>query len=150
MRTWDALLRLRRPRSCRFATLLAFGLFTLGASSALPAVPYARADEGEAWGEGPVPPLSHQGRWLTDARGRVVLLHGFSDVAKSAPFYPAAFGFGEADAVSGARIVSRPCTPLLLLRSLPHADRVSVEVVPSSAARCAPPDREAAAGRRES
>jgi endoglycosylceramidase len=42
--------------------------------------------------------VAHQGRWLTDAWGRVVLLHGFSDVAKSAPFYPAAFGFGEADA----------------------------------------------------
>ncbi len=43
-------------------------------------------------------PLSHSGRWFTDASGRVVMFHGFNDVAKSAPFYPAAFGFGDDDA----------------------------------------------------
>jgi endoglycosylceramidase len=62
---------------------------------------FARGEERavEAMEEaGPLPPLSHSGRWLTDATGRVVLLHGFNDVAKSAPFYPAAFGFGEDDA----------------------------------------------------
>lgn len=47
---------------------------------------------------GPVPPLSSAGRWFTDAHGRVVLLHGFNEVAKSPPFYPAAFGFGDDDA----------------------------------------------------
>src|SRR5262245_33562171 len=46
----------------------------------------------------PQPPLSHEGRWLTDAAGRVVLLHGVNEVSKSAPFYPAAFGFGGDDA----------------------------------------------------
>ena len=46
---------------------------------------------------GPIPPLSSSGRWLTDATGRVVVLHGFNEVAKSPPFYPAAFGFGDDD-----------------------------------------------------
>ena len=43
-------------------------------------------------------PLSHNGRWFTDTAGRVVMLHGFNDVAKLTPFYPAAFGFGADDA----------------------------------------------------
>lgn len=47
---------------------------------------------------GPIPPLSASGRWLTDAAGRVVMLHGFNEVSKSSPFYPAAFGFGDDDA----------------------------------------------------
>jgi endoglycosylceramidase len=46
----------------------------------------------------PKPPLRHEGRWLVDATGRVVLLHGVNQVSKSAPFYPAAFGFGADDA----------------------------------------------------
>lgn len=48
--------------------------------------------------DGPIPPLHGEGRWFTDAAGRVVLLHGFNQVSKSAPYYPAAFGFGEDDA----------------------------------------------------
>lgn len=54
--------------------------------------------QAKAAREGPRPPLRHQGRWLVDAAGRVVLLHGVNEVAKSAPFYPAAFGFGADDA----------------------------------------------------
>ena len=42
--------------------------------------------------------LTHDGRWLTDAQGRVVLVHGFNLVAKVAPYEPAAAGFDEADA----------------------------------------------------
>lgn len=42
--------------------------------------------------------LSHAGRWLTDAGGRVVVLHGTNMVYKLAPFYPAAAGFGADDA----------------------------------------------------
>lgn len=45
------------------------------------------------------PPLSHTGRWLTDARGRVVVLHGLNLVAKSAPFTPQAYaGLDDAEA----------------------------------------------------
>jgi len=68
--------------------------FALGA----PSPPGASAEERGVEHFGPEPPLSHSGRWLTDATGRVVLLHGFSEVAKSAPFYPAAFGFADDDA----------------------------------------------------
>ncbi len=46
----------------------------------------------------PVGPVSHEGRWLTDAAGRVLLLHGVNMVSKEAPYYPAAFGFDDADA----------------------------------------------------
>jgi endoglycosylceramidase len=47
---------------------------------------------------GPVLPLSHKGRWLTDATGRVVNLHGINMVYKRAPYAPDATGFGEDDA----------------------------------------------------
>jgi endoglycosylceramidase len=42
--------------------------------------------------------LSHAGRWITDASGRVVVLHGTNMVYKLAPFYPAAAGFDVDDA----------------------------------------------------
>ncbi|HEY3193504.1 MAG TPA: cellulase family glycosylhydrolase [Solirubrobacterales bacterium] len=46
----------------------------------------------------PTAPLSHSGRWITDARGRVVILHGVNMVFKRPPYYPAATGFGRDDA----------------------------------------------------
>src|ERR1700730_15684819 len=46
----------------------------------------------------PVDPLVHPGRWLTDAPGRVVTLHGVNMVAKRPPYYPSPFGFGDDDA----------------------------------------------------
>jgi endoglycosylceramidase len=46
----------------------------------------------------PVGDLSHVGRWLTDASGRVVMLHGVNMVEKDPPYYPSAFGFDNADA----------------------------------------------------
>jgi endoglycosylceramidase len=46
----------------------------------------------------PVLPLGHAGRWLTDARGRVVDLHGINMVYKRAPYAPDAVGFGDDDA----------------------------------------------------
>ena len=47
---------------------------------------------------GPTAPLSHSGRWITDAKGRVVILHGVNMVYKRPPYYPAAAGFGADDA----------------------------------------------------
>ena len=47
----------------------------------------------------PVAPLSSAGRWLVDATGRVVVPHGMNDVEKAAPYYPAAAGLGEDDAI---------------------------------------------------
>jgi endoglycosylceramidase len=46
----------------------------------------------------PAPPLSHEGRWITDASGRVVILHGWNMVYKRPPYHPAAAGFGRDDA----------------------------------------------------
>lgn len=42
--------------------------------------------------------LSHAGRWLIDARGRVVVLHGMNVVAKRPPYSVTAMGFGADDA----------------------------------------------------
>lgn len=49
-------------------------------------------------------PLGHAGRWLTDASGRVVVVHGTNLVYKLAPYYPAAAGFGDSDAAFLNRI----------------------------------------------
>jgi endoglycosylceramidase len=42
--------------------------------------------------------LAHAGRWITDAQGRVVILHGMNMVYKLPPYEPAAVGFGADDA----------------------------------------------------
>lgn len=60
------------------------------------------------------------------------------------------YPLGSNVAVTGARVASRPCAALLLLRTRPHADRVSLEVTPSSTARSSPRDLEAAADHPES
>ena len=46
----------------------------------------------------PALPLTHAGRWITDAHGRAVILHGTNMVYKLAPYYPAAAGFDAKDA----------------------------------------------------
>jgi len=43
-------------------------------------------------------PLSNDGRWVVDARGRVVVLHGVNMVYKRPPYDPAVTGFGADDA----------------------------------------------------
>jgi endoglycosylceramidase len=43
-------------------------------------------------------PLAHHGRWITDSRGRVVIMHGFNMVYKVKPYAPDASGFGADDA----------------------------------------------------
>jgi endoglycosylceramidase len=62
-------------------------------TSSTPAV----GQEGDG-ADGPVAPLGDDGMWLVDAEERVVLLHGVNEVYKDAPYYPAADGFGAADA----------------------------------------------------
>jgi endoglycosylceramidase len=47
---------------------------------------------------GPVPPLGHEGRWITDAHGRVVFIHAANMVYKRPPYQPKAIGFGADDA----------------------------------------------------
>jgi endoglycosylceramidase len=46
----------------------------------------------------PTAPLGHDGRWLTDAHGRAVILHGVNMVYKRPPYEPSATGFGPDDA----------------------------------------------------
>ena len=48
-------------------------------------------------------PLGHEGRWVTDRKGRVVVLHGFNMVYKRPPYYPMHAGFGRNDAKFLAR-----------------------------------------------
>ena len=43
-------------------------------------------------------PLSPEGRWITDSRGRVVVLHGWNLVSKVGSYRPADTGFGRDDA----------------------------------------------------
>jgi endoglycosylceramidase len=47
---------------------------------------------------GPTLPLGHAGRWMTEADGRVVVLHGLNQVYKVPPYEPSADGFGDDDA----------------------------------------------------
>jgi endoglycosylceramidase len=77
----------RSPRTFRTGLLVAIGLVLAGlpAAAALP-------DMSE-----PVAPLSHRGRWFTDALGRVVILRGVNFVEKSPPFHPAGVGFDDDD-----------------------------------------------------
>ena len=65
-------------------------MFALALALVVGAAPQAAA--------APVAPLSHSGRWITDADGRVVILHGVNMVYKRPPYYPAAGGFGADDA----------------------------------------------------
>ena len=79
-----------------FAALICAGLITAmpaGAATKRHPKPVAKAAPA-----GPTLPLGHSGRWITDAGGRVVILHGTNMVDKLAPYYPAAAGFGPADA----------------------------------------------------
>jgi len=76
-------------------TTLALGLGL--AAFAAPAAGAHASGHASALG-GPLAPLGGEGRWFTDRAGRVVLLHGVNEVAKSAPYYPGAFGFGDDDA----------------------------------------------------
>src|SRR5919108_1143689 len=46
----------------------------------------------------PVTPLDHAGRWITDADGRVVILHGWNMVYKVGSYRPEDAGFGDDDA----------------------------------------------------
>ena len=67
------------------------------ATVALLAVLPTRSEGAPAAG-GPDLPVSHAGRWLADAQGRAVVLHGLNQVFKVAPFTPSSGGFGDDDA----------------------------------------------------
>jgi endoglycosylceramidase len=69
--------------------LRSLALAGLGLTLAIGAAPAVAA---------PVLPLGHSGRWITDAQGRVVVVHGVNEVMKFPPYYPSATGFGDDDA----------------------------------------------------
>lgn len=54
----------------------------------------------DAGGDGgpPLALVSHSGRWLIDAEGRVLIVHGLNVVNKLAPYTAQAWGFGDDDA----------------------------------------------------
>src|SRR4051795_11509255 len=62
-------------------------------------------------------PVSHAGRWIVDAEGRVLIDHGFNVVSKLAPYDPAANGFGADD----ARFLQQHGFTLVRLGVLPAA-----------------------------
>jgi endoglycosylceramidase len=74
------------------AALLVAALTTDSLSAAAP-VAEAAAPTGPA-----VLPLGNAGTWMTDADGRVVVLHGLNQVYKVPPYEPSADGFGDDDA----------------------------------------------------
>jgi endoglycosylceramidase len=77
------------------ASLVAAGLLIAALTtdvSSVVAPPAAAAPTG------PTLPLGHAGRWMTDADGRVVVLHGLNQVYKVPPYEPSADGFGDDDA----------------------------------------------------
>jgi endoglycosylceramidase len=81
-------------RSGRAAIAALFGIAVLAAAT--PATARARVPTEAA----PPSPslLGHAGRWITDSRGRVVVMHGINMVYKRPPYYPGAIGFANDDA----------------------------------------------------
>jgi endoglycosylceramidase len=77
--------------------VLAVAALALGLSGTTSAG--AESTGAESTGEEP-PQLRRDGRWLVDAEGRAVIVHGFNLVWKRAPYVPpdTAAGFTEADA----------------------------------------------------
>ncbi len=83
---------------CTLTNPIRAGLATLAVAASLVAVPFAQAAKVPAGaGSGAVAPIAHKGRWFVDATGRVVQLRGVNEVYKTAPYYPAADGFGADD-----------------------------------------------------
>jgi endoglycosylceramidase len=79
-----------------WAVTLALAALALCLASA----PAAGGDGGPGLAQRAAPhgPLTNSGRWITDTRGRVVILHGLNMVYKLPPYAPRAVGFGADDA----------------------------------------------------
>jgi endoglycosylceramidase len=88
----------RRSRWVRAATVLAAvaGLVALLALTPAGFAKHHRKPKPHR--PGATAPLSHEGRWITDAKGRVVITHGVNMVYKRPPYDPGSVGFDSADA----------------------------------------------------
>jgi endoglycosylceramidase len=75
-----------RIRPSRAASLVAAGL--LIAALTTDAASVVAPPPAHAAPTGPTLPLGHIGRWMTDADGRVVVLHGLNQVYKVPPYEP--------------------------------------------------------------
>jgi endoglycosylceramidase len=84
-------MRLSRAASLAAACLLIAALTTDASSVVAPPAAQAAAI-------GPTMPLGHAGRWMIDADGRAVILHGLNQVYRVPPYEPSADGFGDDDA----------------------------------------------------
>ena len=86
---------------------------------------------GHTFGQQRVGTVGHNGRWLVDAQGRVLLPHGVNLVAKQAPYYPSAGGFGEDDAVwlkdNGFDVVRLGLTATGLMPTPGHIDNTLLD-----------------------
>jgi endoglycosylceramidase len=86
-----------RIRPSRAAGLVAVGLLIAALATDASSRAAPLADSATITGP-PVSPIGHTGAWLTDATGRVVVLHGLNQVYKVPPYEPSADGFGDDDA----------------------------------------------------
>jgi endoglycosylceramidase len=86
---------MRSPTLGRRVTTVVAAMIALTAATVAANTPPATAT---ATPVGPSLPLSQTTTWITDAQGRVVVLHGFNQVFKVAPYEPSADGFGADDA----------------------------------------------------
>jgi endoglycosylceramidase len=93
-----------RPHRRALALAVAIAAAVAVAAAAPAAALAAHQGAARRPASGPVLPLAHAGRWITDARGRVVEMHGINMVDKLAPYDPAATGFGDDDAAFLRRI----------------------------------------------
>ena len=88
----------------------------------------------------PAWPLQPQGRWVTDAQGRVVIVHGVDVVARAAPWLPGAAGFGDDD----ARLLARAGFSAVRLGVVPAAVMPRPDAVDARLPRARRRDRAAA------
>jgi endoglycosylceramidase len=80
--------------------------------------------------------IGHSGRWLTDAAGRVLQLHGVNMVAKEPPYEPAAAGFSDDDAAwlaqNGFRVVRLGVLATGLMPTPGKVDEAYIESIAAS------------------
>jgi endoglycosylceramidase len=114
-----------RPASILAAAVLVAAVLTSTTPAGSAATPSRRPTDPTT-AVAPLSPIGHQGRWLTDAAGRVVLLHGVNLVAKTVGETPAEMGFGDDDAAwlvaNGFDVVRLGTTAASIMPTPGHVD----------------------------